>query len=126
LEFYFPNLDSVQIIKPVKFISGQDIDYVCDSGWTKYGAFVDAVHIPFRLSGAMKGELSQMVDYYSDEKTHIKKLKNDLIKAKNIEKKSRLVIYNQFKDKDLIFYLTWINNKWYLTFLDFVTPCEVY
>lgn len=124
LEFYFPDTNSVQKLKSIKFDS--QIEFDCDSGWNKYGSFVDSFHTPSRFSIIIKSHIAEYENYYPENNAEIKSSKKDLVKVKAIEKKSRLVVFNEFKPKELIFYLTLINNKWYLTVLDFITYCEPY
>ena len=118
-------MDSAQIIKPVRLYSKLKNDCY-GHGWNKFGSFADSVHIPSNLSTIINTLIEEYENYLPDKKEEIEEFKNELVKVKAIEKNSRWVVYNQFKNKDLIFYLTWIKNKWHLTFFDFAEPCEVY
>lgn len=114
LDLSFPSKDSVYIIRPAVFDS--TINFDCDNNWNKHGSFVDSVHKPSLFSDIIKQEIE--VEGLSMEPSQLKIKKKELAMAKTLEKKSRMIVFNEFEDYDeLVFYMTLINGKWYLSLI---------
>jgi hypothetical protein len=93
-------------------------EWNCDSeAWSKKGLFVDTTKTNHLLSKIC---------------TDRNRLRPDSIPIKkinffyNIETKSRRIILNDKKGKELVFYLSYINSDWFLTIVDNVSSdCSV-
>jgi hypothetical protein len=79
--------------------------------WDKQGLYCDTIHKDTLLSGTPQNLIKYRGDKIADAEVQ---------KLKELEAKSRKVVLAH-SDKSLIFYLTLINNKWYLTALDRIT-----
>lgn len=103
----------------------------CDSSWNPYGAFVDTTTKVNILSEVIKSRIRDYENHPSSYDVSPKKLqewieaeKKELTKAGNFEKKSRRVVLSNKEGGDFIFYMTLIGNKWYLSMIDFSSPCD--
>tara|TARA_R110001592_G_scaffold234658_2_gene492281 strand:- start:5319 stop:5903 length:585 start_codon:yes stop_codon:yes gene_type:complete len=85
----------------------------CDSeNWNKIGLYCDTNQRDDLLS-----KTALNLNLYRDENIPIKTIQN----FKTLESKSRRVVLIDNDGGELIFYITLINNKWYLTILDRVS-----
>lgn len=85
----------------------------CDSeNWNKIGLYCDTTRRDNLLS-----KTALNLNEYRDENIPIKKIQD----FKILESKSRRIVLIDNEDGELIFYITLINNKWYLTILDRVS-----
>jgi len=85
--------------------------------WTKTGTFVDTNRIDRLLS-----KTARRWNLYQKKKIPQKTIDSYL----NLESLSRRVVIADKNGNDLIFYLSFINNKWYLTMIDKITTdCSV-
>lgn len=80
--------------------------------WDKTGLFCDTIHKDTLLSGVPQN----LKKYRGDT---IEEL--EITRLKQLEKNSRRIVLAGAGSKDLVFYLTRINNRWYLTALDRIT-----
>lgn len=104
----------------------------CDSsGWTSQGAFIDTLSKTNILSETIKSGIKDYENHPSSYDVSPKKLqtwieaeRKELIKARNFEKKSRTVVFTNKEGGVFVFYMTLINNKWYLSMIDFSGPCD--
>lgn len=87
--------------------------YDCENyEWSKTGLYCDTTKRDFLLSKT--AENMKRFDLLDVPESEIELFKE-------IEKNSRRVVLTDDQEGELIFYLTLINNKWYLTILDRVT-----
>jgi len=122
----YKHLDKVDFSKPVpetfpypSFVSNEKLKYAdlpkfnCGSmEWNKYGLYCDTIHRDTLLSGVPKNLREYRGDKIPD---------SEVEKLQQLEKNSRRVVLASAKGNDLIFYLTLIGNKWYLTAIDRIT-----
>ncbi|MDR0660760.1 MAG: hypothetical protein LBG19_08165 [Prevotellaceae bacterium] len=88
--------------------------YSCDTeSWDKTGLYCDTVTIDNLLSRTAEN----LVRYEGDV---VNITDEDIRSYKELERNSRRVVLSA-GDKELIFYLTAVNGKWYFTILDRVT-----
>ncbi len=88
-------------------------DGYCDSeNWYKIGLYCDTTQRDDLLS-----KTALNLNKYRDENIPIKTIQD----FKILESKSRRIVLIDNEDGELIFYITLINNKWYLTILDRVS-----
>jgi hypothetical protein len=97
----------------------------CNNKKTKLGLFVDTSHKVTLLSSLIKKYIK-----FNDLGLDKNELKNELKTITTIERKSRKIVIigknNANWGEKLIFYLTYIDNKWYITIIDFATfDCSV-
>ncbi len=97
----------------------------CNSKSTKKGIFVDTVYKVTLLSNLIKKYIK-----FNDIGLDKEDLKNELKIIQKLESKSRKIVMISNKDlkwgKYFIFYLTYINQKWYISIIDFATfDCSV-
>ena len=87
------------------------------SKWNKYGSFVDTTKTDQLLS-----KTARRLVLYKKKKITPKAIQSLI----ELESRSRRIIVANKSGKDLVFYLTLINNKWYLTMIDKITTdCSV-
>ncbi len=85
----------------------------CDSmKWSKPGLYCDTIHIDHLLS-----TIAQSLEDFKGEKIE----DSEIEKFKEIENNSRRIVLTDKNEGELVFYLTLIENKWYLTIIDRVT-----
>ena len=85
----------------------------CDSmKWSKPGLYCDTIHIDHLLS-----TIAQNLEDFKGEKIE----DSEIEKFKEIENNSRRIVLTDKNEGELVFYLTLIENKWYLTIIDRVT-----
>ena len=92
--------------------------YDCDKGkWSKFGLYCDLT----RRDSLMSTTAINLTRYRED------KISNEtIVKFKEIESNSHRIVLIDKEGGVLIFYLTLIDNKWYLTVLDRVSgDCSV-
>ena len=110
---HVPFYDAVRITK-LSYSSLPTFDCM---KWTKTGTFVDTTRIDRLLS-----KTARRWNLYQKKKIPQKTIDSYL----NLESLSRRVIIADKNGNDLIFYLSFINNKWYLTMIDKITTdCSV-
>jgi hypothetical protein len=98
---------------PLKY--GRLPEFDCDK-WSKKGLFVDITQTDHLLSEICKKRKRYVPDAIP------LKLINSFVRLEN--KSRRIVLVDN--NKELVFYLTYIGNRWYLTILDAVTSdCSV-
>jgi hypothetical protein len=110
----YPNLlffyDKINIVK-LKYASLPR--YNCDDNtWSKKGAFADTVKIDHLLSYTARS-----LKKYNRENISQKTILN----LNALELKSRRVVIASDNGNDLIFYLSYVNKKWFLTIIDTVS-----
>lgn len=99
------------LVTPLKY--GALPVYNCEAGkWNKRGAFADTTKTSHLLSKICKDRNKYVPDNIPQ---------SDINKYYSLENKSRRIVVYDKNRKELVFYLSWINNKWYLTIIDFVT-----
>ena len=87
--------------------------YDCDKErWSKSGLFVDTTKISHLLSGICKDRNKNVPDSISRQKIKY---------FFDLENKSRRIVLCDINHKELVFYLSYINNHWFLTIIDNVT-----
>jgi hypothetical protein len=80
--------------------------------WSKVGLYCDTTKLDTLLSSTAKNLKKWREDDIPDLK----------IKSfEELEKKSKRIVISDKEGGELVFYLTLIDNKWYLTILDRVT-----
>ena len=105
---YLPNYHFVTDYK-IKFESLPVYD--CEAlKWSKYGLYCYSVNIDSLLSG-----IAVNLNKFGGDSIPESELKNFV----DLEKNSRRIVLSE--KGELVFYLTLINDKWYLTILDTVT-----
>lgn len=110
--FRFPK--EIQSI-PIRYEKLPKFD--CEKEWNKSGLFVDTTRIDHLLSRICKTR-----NQWVPDSIPIKKIESFVL----LENRSRRVVLINRNKEDLIFYLTYMNGKWYLTILDKVTSdCSV-
>lgn len=92
--------------------------YDCDlEKWSKIGLYCDTT-----LRDDLLSKTALNLNEYRDENIPIEKV----LDFKTIESKSRRIVLIDNEGGELIFYITLINNKWYLTILDRVSSdCSI-
>ena len=85
--------------------------YNCEK-WTKIGTFVDTTKTDHLLSKTAK-----WLNKNFDEKISSK----EIYRFINLELNSRRIVVADNNGNELIFYLTYISNKWKLTIIDKIT-----
>ena len=80
--------------------------------WSKIGLYCDTAKIDNLLS-----KIAFNLNEYNDYNIPVKTIE----KFKEMENKSHKIVLTDSDDGELIFYLTLIENKWYLTILDRVS-----
>ncbi len=84
--------------------------------WNKYGLFCDTIQRDNTLSSVAEIVKSSEPEYVTDK---------DIKKFKELEKNSHEVILSDKNGGNLIFHLTQIKGRWYLTVLDYAsTDCS--
>lgn len=87
--------------------------YNCDDNtWSKKGTFVNPKKIDHLLSNTARANKKDNPGNIS-QKT--------IVNFNNLEIKSRRIVMTSDDGNDLIFYLSYINKKWFLTIIDTVT-----
>ena len=90
--------------------------YDCNK-WSKTGVFVDTNRIDRLLS-----KTARRLNLYRKKNIPQKTIESLM----DLESKSRRIVIADNKGNELIFYLTFLNNKWYLTIIDkLTTDCSV-
>ncbi len=85
-------------------------EYDCDTdNWSKNGLFCDTINTDHFLS-----QTAYDLKVYREDNI----IDSEIIRFKNIENNSRKVVCIDDKDNVIIFYLTLIKNKWFLTIID--------
>jgi hypothetical protein len=107
------------LITEVKGIQMQPIQYTslptwdCDKEkWTKSGLFVDTTKTNHLLSKICT-DRNKWVPDSIPAKT--------ILQYKQLENKSRRIVLQDGNDKELVFYLSYINGRWYLIIIDKAT-----
>ena len=87
--------------------------FSCDKGtWSKKGLFVDTTKTDHFLSKICKQRNKNVPDSIPEKTVRF---------FYDLENKSRRVVLNDTKGVELVFYLSYINNKWFLTIIDNVS-----
>ena len=87
--------------------------YDCDAmKWSKQGLYCDSVSIDRLLSGTAIN-----LNKFGGDNIPESELKSFV----DLEKNSRRIVLSDNEKGELVFYLTLINNKWYLTILDTIS-----
>ena len=87
--------------------------YNCETmKWSKRGVYADTTKTSHILSKICKDRNQYVPDNIPQ---------SDINKYYSLENKSRRIVVFDRNQKELVFYLSWINNRWYLTIVDFVT-----
>jgi len=85
--------------------------------WSKYGSFVDTNKVDQLLS-----RTSRRLVLYKKQKISQKTIQS----FTDLESRSRRIVVANKSGRDLVIYLTFANNKWYLTIIDKITTdCSV-
>jgi hypothetical protein len=109
----FPNVPFFDDVKFSSIKYAKLPNYNCDnSKWSKTGAFVDTNKTDHLLSKSAKW-LNKNFGERITTKT--------ISKFISLESISRRIVVTDNKQNDLIFYLSYINNKWWLTIIDKAT-----
>jgi hypothetical protein len=92
--------------------------FSCDKGaWSKKGLFVDTTKTNHLLSKICKDRNKNVPDSIPAKTIRF---------FYDLENKSRRIVLNDNSGAELVFYLTYINNKWFLTIIDYVSSdCSV-
>ena len=107
---YLPNFHFVTDYK-IKFENLPTYD--CETmKWSKQGLYCDSVNIDSLLSGTAVN-----LNKFGGDSISEFEIKTFV----DLEKNSRRIVLSDNDKGDLVFYLTLINNKWYLTILDTVS-----
>ncbi len=115
--FKYPYADASQI-KKHKITFGTAPKYDCGTEkWNKKGFIADTTTKYHRIT-----DVFYMTGKYGGEKLS----EEETEKIKTLENNSRKIVFTEIsKGKGLVFYLTLINNKWYLLLIDTVaSSCE--
>lgn len=107
----FPNVPFYDDVKLTTLRYEKLPDYDCET-WTKTGTFVDTTQTDHLLSNTAKYLKKEF-----DEKISDKTINGFYV----LENKSRKVVIAENDGKELMIYLSYINNKWMLTIIDKVT-----
>ncbi len=107
----YPNVPFYDDVKLTPLRYEKLPEYDCEI-WTKTGTFVDTTHTDHLLSETAK-YLKKEVDEHIPEST--------IDGFYELENKSRRVVIADNDGKELIIYLSYINEKWVLTIIDKVT-----
>jgi len=101
-------------IKPVTKIQYEELpDYSCEKGtWSKTGLFCDTASRDHLLS-----ETARDLKKYRGDKIPEKRIKH----FKELENKSQRVVLVDEEGGELVFYLTRMDDTWYLTMIDRLT-----
>lgn len=83
-----------------------------NDSWSKTGIFVDTTRTDHLLSNTSKDHIKYGLDTFSSKKIQ---------SLYTLEKKSRRVVAVDRNGKELVFYLSYLAGKWYLTIIDFVS-----
>jgi len=87
--------------------------FSCDKGtWSKKGLFVDTTKTDHLLSKICKQRNKNVPDSIAE---------NTIQFFYDLENKSRRVVINDNNNVELVFYLSYINNRWFLTIIDNVS-----
>jgi len=109
----FPNVPFFDNVKFTSIKYAKLPNYNCDnSKWSKTGTFVDTTKTDHLLSKTAK-----WLDKNFGEKISTKTISKFI----SLESISRRIIITDNKHNDLIFYLSYIDNKWRLTIIDKAT-----
>jgi len=107
---YLPNYHFVTDYK-IKFENLPTYD--CEAmKWSKQGLYCDSVNIDSLLSGT-----AVCLNKFGGDSISDSEIKSFV----DLEKNSRRIVLSDNDKGELVFYLTLINNKWYLTILDTVS-----
>jgi hypothetical protein len=92
--------------------------FSCDKGsWSKTGSFVDTTKTDHLLSKICNNRNKNVPDSISKKRIQF---------FYDLENKSRRIVLNDNSGIELVFYLSYINNKWFLTIIDYVSSdCSV-
>ena len=92
-------------------------EFCCDDwDWSKPpGIYCDTINIDTSLSRITKFEKEHLINDWSD---------SEIEKFEEIERKSHKVIVVTDKQGTFIFYLTLIDNRWWLTIIDRFEVCS--
>ena len=92
--------------------------FSCDKGaWSKKGLFVDTTKTDHLLSKICKYRNKNVPDSIPAETIRF---------FYDLENKSRRILLNDNSGAEIVFYLSYINNKWFLTIIDNVSSdCSV-
>src|SRR6185503_14187117 len=97
--------DTLQYAAWPAFDCGQEL-------WSKKGLFVDTTRTDHIVSEICKSRNENRPDTISAKTIQF---------FYNLENKSRRIVLNDANEKDLVFYLSYLNGKWYLTIIDSVS-----
>lgn len=87
--------------------------YDCDLfEWNKHGIYCDTLHINKLLS-------TTAINLKEDREDNIPE--SEIYSFKELEKKSKRIVLSDSSGGELVFYLTLIDDKWYLTIIDRLT-----
>ncbi len=105
------------ITTPTHFRFDTTIKFDCDTGWNKKGSFINTKKCT---------PISQHIAFLQSVDLPIKISKSEQIKINRVEKNIRKVICTSNDWNDIIFYMSKINGKWYLTIIDQLeTSCDI-
>jgi len=101
-------------------------NYDCETeSWNKSGLFCDTITRDNRLSSTLKALVE--FEFFTEKWDW----DTEISAFEEMEKNSRMIILSSLRNGpytdesgELLFSLTLINGKWYLTFLDRVVPCS--
>ena len=111
----YPFYDNVKF-STIKYASLPTFDCGTEK-WTKKGLYVDTTKIDHRVSKIAKWRNKNYQDNIPSK---------TISKFIDLENKSRRVVVAENNGEELIFYLTYVNNKWVLTIIDKATcDCSV-
>jgi hypothetical protein len=91
------------------------IKFDCSNGWNKKGSFIDVSNKHKPLSEI---DLFWEKDAKDNNYESTKNSNADSVGINKIEKKLRKVIFTNVGCCGMVFYMSFINNKWYLTIID--------
>jgi len=109
---YYPYKDTLKVRKyPLKYAVSPRYD--CgEEKWDKKGFIAD--------TSTKHHRLTELMDFLSKNEMGVYPAE-ELKKAEELEGRSRKVVFTELAKKHgLVFYLTYINKKWYLTLIDTV------
>lgn len=91
--------------------------YDCEKEWSKKGLFVDTTKTDHIISEICKSRNEHRPDTISTK---------TIQSFYNLENKSRRIVLYDINKKELVFYVSYLKGKWYLTIIDYVTSdCSV-
>ena len=102
--------------QPIRYATLPKFDCTKES-WNKLGLYVDTTRIDHLLSSVCKDRNKYDLDHISQKTIHT---------FLNLENNSRRIILIDKSKKELIFYLSYSKDRWYLTIVDSATSdCSV-